>query len=259
VGKVGDDPFGQAFIEALVREGIENFVARDPAIGTSLGIPMIDPNGDNSIIGIPRANTKLSREDVDAALPAIRDSDVLMLQLEVPLDTSQYAAHRLSEGGATVILNPAPAHIRVDELLPNGSPWIDWLIPNEVEAETLTGRQISNVASAREAAQALLSFGVRRGVAITMGAQGAFALTQDGEWHAPAFPVRPVDPTGAGDAFSGAFAVALAEGQPIESALRFANAAGALCVTVAGAEPSLPRREAIERLMKEDAASANRL
>ncbi len=249
VGRVGEDSFGQMFFELLEREGIDRrWLKRDP-VGTSLGIPMIDSHGDNSIIGIPRANTQLSRADVDAALLAITKAKVLMLQLEVPLDTSQYAAYLASEGGTTIILNPAPAHITVDELLPGGYPWVDWLTPNEVEAGMLTGRPVTDVDSARQAAQALLAFGVRQGIIITLGARGSFALTREREAFAPAIPVQPVDPTGAGDAFNGAFAVALAEGQPLEQALRFANAAGALSVAVAGAEPSLPRRADVERMM----------
>jgi ribokinase len=237
------------FFDLLEREGIDHHgLKRDP-LGTSLGIPMIDSHGDNSIIGIPRANTRLSRADVDAALLAITKAKVLMLQLEVPLDTSQYAAYLAGESGATVILNPAPAHTPVDALFPKREPWVDWLTPNEVEAEMLTGRPVTDVDSARQAAQALLAFGVRQGVILTLGARGSFALTRESEAYAPALPVQPVDPTGAGDAFNGAFAVALAEGQPLEQALRFANAAGALCVAVAGAEPSLPRRADVERMM----------
>jgi ribokinase len=119
---------------------------------------------------------------------------------------------------------------------------VDWLTPNEVEAEQLTGQPVRDVESARQAARILLARGVRRGVIITLGARGAFALTHVQEVLAPGFQVTAVDSTGAGDAFIGAFAVALAEGQALQDSLRFANAAGAYAVTVAGAEPSLPHR-----------------
>jgi len=253
VGRVGMDAFGEMLFQLMEREAIDGrFVARDPELGTSLGIPMIDPNGDNSIIGIPRANTRLSVQDVRAAQPVVADSHVLLLQLEVPLAASIHAAQIAQGAGATVILNPAPAHLPLEALLPSEmsqAGWIDWLIPNEVEAEMLTGRPVRSVEDARQAARALLACGVRRGVVITLGAQGALAVTQDTEHYAPAFPVTPVDPTGAGDAFCCAFSVALAESRSLEDALRFANAAGALCVTVAGAEPSLPYRASIERLV----------
>jgi ribokinase len=249
VGRVGDDAFGETFLQLMGREAIDSrFVTRDRAVGTSLGIPMIDPNGDNSIIGIPRANTRLSLEDVQAASEVIAQARVLLLQLEVLVETSRRAAQIAREAGRLVILNPAPAHMPIDALLSDNL--IDWLIPNEIEAEMLAGVPVRSVDDARAAAQALLARGIRQGVIITLGAQGALAVTRDGVWHAPAFAVTPVDPTGAGDAFCGAFGVALAQGQPIARALRFANAAGALCATVAGAEPSLPRRGDVEQLAR---------
>jgi ribokinase len=251
IGRVGDDPFGQMFFDIAAREGMDmRGVKRDP-IGTSLAVPMIDPHGDNSIIGVPRANTRLPPGDVEAAALALAGVQALLLQLEVPLETCRRAVRRARLEGASVVWNPAPAHLPMDEFLPREEAGlIDWLTPNEIEAETLTGVPVRDVASARTAAHQLLERGLRQGVIVTLGAQGAFALTRDGqELHVPAFPVTPVDPTGAGDAFNGAFAVALAEGQPLEQALRFANAAGALSVTVAGAEPSLPHRADVERML----------
>lgn len=249
IGRVGDDPFGQMLLEALERDGLDyRFVKRDP-IGTSLALPIIDPNGDNSIVGIPRANARLSKEDVEQAASAIANSQALMLQFEVPLEASQAAAHIAHANGASVIFNPAPAHTSAGQHLPHHFEWADWLTPNEVEAEQLTGQSVTDVNSAREAARILLERGVRQGVIITLGARGALALTHTREVFSPAFAVTPVDTTGAGDAFNGAFAVALAEGRALEDALRFANAAGALSVTVAGAEPSLPRRTEVEKLL----------
>ncbi|MBP7691951.1 MAG: ribokinase [Anaerolineales bacterium] len=250
VGRVGADAFGQIFETVLAAEGLPTAsVTHDPDAGTSLGIPMIDAHGDNSILVIQRANLRLTPADVEAAAPALAASQALLLQLEVPLAASRHAAALASAHGATVLLNPAPAHLPLDELLPAGDAWVDWLIPNESEAAALTGQPVTDFASAHAAAACLLARGVRQGVIITLGAQGALALTHTGAWRQPAFPVTVVDPTGAGDAFCGAFGVALAEGQPLDRALRFASAAGALAVTVAGAEPSLPRRAAIETLL----------
>jgi ribokinase len=246
-GRVGGDAFGDTFFQLMEREGIDRrYVTRDDTMGTSLGIPMIDPNGDNCIIGIPRANTRLAPEDVEAAQDAIAHAQVLLLQLEVPVAASVRAAQMAREAGAAVVLNPAPAHLPIDRFLSEGL--IDWLIPNEVETGMISGEPVRDVDEARKAARAILGRGVKQGVIVTLGAHGSLAVTREGEWYAPPFPITPVDPTGAGDAFCGAFGVALAENQPIEQALRFANAAGALCAMVAGAEPSLPRREAVERL-----------
>jgi ribokinase len=122
-------------------------------------------------------------------------------------------------------------------------------VPNEVEAEMLSGVVVKTPEEAMKASQVILSRGVSHGVIVTMGSRGAVAVTATGNIHVPAFPVTPVDPTGAGDAFCGAFAAALSEGQTLPQALRFANAAGALSVTIAGAEPSLPKRNAIETLL----------
>lgn len=252
VGMVGDDPFGQMFFDLMSREGIDSSsVTRNQTLGTSLGIPMINPQGENCIIGIPRANTGVRVEDVEAAQDLIAASDALMLQLEIPVDASLRAAQIASESGIEVVFNPAPAHHPIDPFI-GSSPRecvIDWIIPNEVEAEMITGLKIRDPESAVQAARNLLDRGIRKGVIVTLGKEGAVAVTHDGEWRQPAFQVTPVDPTGAGDAFCGAFAVALAEGMEIEKALRFAAAAGAICVTIAGAEPSLPRRSAIEDLL----------
>jgi ribokinase len=256
VGKVGADQFGTTFMELMEAEGIDHtFVSKDAATTTSLGIPMIDPHGENSIIGIPRANTRVTIAEVEEAKGFISQHQILLLQLEIPLETVLYAARIAHKAGVTVILNPAPAAyplsslLRIDEL---GEPIIDWLIPNEVEAEMLSGRPVPNPEDAIRAGKFILSQGVDKGVIITMGYQGVVAVTPTHEHHIPAFPITPIDPTGAGDAFCGAFAAAISEGQPLEQALRFANAAGAISATIAGAEPSLPKREAIEEFMKQN-------
>jgi ribokinase len=255
IGKVGADQFGSAFLDIMQREGIDHsFVIQDSTTTTSLGIPMINPDGDNSIIGIPRANTLMTPAEVMAAKEFITQHHLLMLQLEIPLEASLEAAQIASHVGMTVIFNPAPANHSLLSMLPRddcGEPLIDWFIPNEVEAEMLSGLTVMNPDEAITSGKFILSKGVKKGVVITMGSKGAVAVTPDDQYYIPAFPVTPVDPTGAGDAFCGSFAAALSEGKPVEQALRFANAAGALAVTKAGAEPSLPRREKIDAFLHE--------
>jgi ribokinase len=254
IGKVGSDQFGTAFIEMLAHEGIEHsFVIQDPHTTTSLGIPMIDPSGDNSIIGIPRANTLFEVGEVRRAAEFITQHQVLLLQMEIPLEVSVEAARIAHAAGMLVILNPAPAIHSLEALLPkdsSGLPLVDWFIPNEVEAQTLSGIPVNSPDDAVQAGRILHSHGVGKGVIITLGSQGAVSVTDDQHSHVPSFPTVPIDPTGAGDAFCGAFAVAISEGKTVGEALRFANAAGALAVTVAGAEPSLPKRVEIEKLLK---------
>jgi len=250
IGKVGEDQFGTAFMEIMERENIDHtFVIRDGSTTTSLGIPMIDPHGDNSIIGIPRANTLVTAVEVNAAEGFITQHQSLLLQLEIPLVASLAAARIAYQAGMVVILNPAPAAYPLSELLPrheSGEPMIDWFIPNEVEAEMLSGMPVRNENDAVTCGKYILSQGVRRGVVITMGSKGVVAVTPEAQYHIPSYPVTPVDPTGAGDAFCGCFAATLSERKPIEEVLQFANAAGALAVTIAGAEPSLPKRSDIE-------------
>jgi ribokinase len=244
VGKAGDDLFADRFFAVMEREGIDGrFVVRDSENGTAIGLPMINAQGQNAIINIPRANMALTPTDVERAHQNIAGADVLLLQLEVPVEASQRAAEIARRAGATVVLNPAPARDLPDAFL----KLVDIIAPNEIETETLTGQAVADLAMAAGAARVLRERGPRA-VVLTLGEQGALSLDDDGEWHVPAHPVTVVDPTAAGDAFIGALAVKLAEGRPLREGIRFANAAGALACTVAGAEPSLPIRAQVEQV-----------
>jgi len=241
IGRVGTDPFGDSLLAALKREGIAaHHVARDAGAATGVALPLVEPDGTNSIVVVLGANLALSPQDIDQALETIATVDALLLQLEVPQATVLHAARIAHAAGVLVILNPAPAQTLLPELVALS----DWLVPNEVEAAMLTGEEGDPALAGRH----LLAQGAR-GVVITLGHEGALVMTPQGEQRFPAFPVTPVDTTAAGDAFCGALAVALAEGQPIAAAVRFANAAGALATTVAGAEPSLPKREAVQEFL----------
>jgi ribokinase len=255
LGKVGADQFGDAFLQIMDREAIDHaHVTQDSSTATSLGIPMIDPQGDNSIIGVPRANTLVTAAEVLAARDYICQHHILLLQLEIPLEASMQAARIAHQAGLIVVLNPAPAIHPLPALLLRdeaGKPLIDWFVPNEVEAEMLSGVPIHQPQDAVHAGELILSQGVNRGVIITMGAAGVIAVIPGMHYHIPAFQVKPVDPTGAGDAFCGSFATALSEDMSLDQALRFASAAGALAVTQAGAEPSIPTRVRIESFLSE--------
>jgi ribokinase len=255
IGKIGNDQFGVMFIQIMQNEGTDHtFVLQDSSTTTSLGIPMIDPSGDNSIIGIPRANTRLTVAEISAAKEYITQHQTLLLQLEIPLTASLKAVEIAHSAGMTVIFNPAPAAYPLLSLLPrddSGEPMIDWFMPNEVEAEMLSGMPVRDVDEAINCGKFLLSQGVRRGVVITIGSKGVVAVTLDNQYYQEPIPIIPVDPTGAGDAFCGTFAAALSEGKKVEQALRFANAAGALAVTKAGAEPSLPKRSEIDAFLND--------
>lgn len=245
IGRLGTDLFGDTFMSSLTQEKIDTrFIVRDAEVGTGVGTPVIDAEGDNSIIIVPRANMRLSVADVERAESAIAAADVLLLQLEVPIEASQRAAEIATSGGAKVILNPAPARELPDSFLAQ----MDILTPNEVETEFLSGVKVSDTAGAERAAKILLGKGVSA-VILTLGDRGALLLTSDVTKPIPAYKVNVVDTTAAGDAFCGALAMGLARGEKIEDAVAFANAAGALAVTVLGAAPSMPTTKQMDEFL----------
>ena len=246
VARVGRDMFGEQAVAGFVRDGIAvDYVFRDPAAPSGVALIFVAKDGENSIAVASGANANLSPADVMKARPAFADASVLLMQLETPLATVQAAAELAAQRGLRVILNPAPARPLPDKLL----RLVSILTPNETEAELLTGIAVKNDRSAAQAAGKLLGRGVQT-VILTLGARGAFIATRESSQLIPGFKVKPVDTTAAGDIFNGALAVALAEGKPLPSAVRFANAAAALSVTKLGAQPSAPTRKEIERLLK---------
>ena len=251
VGSVGADPFGEMLLTATENEHIDSrFVKKRNDTGTGVATIVIEPDGDNSIIVVPRANMTLTTSDIDAAADVIADADVLLLQLETPVAASEHAASIAKTHGTTVILNPAPAQPLPDSLL----AYVDILTPNQSETELLSGMQVSNDEEARNAAEVLRARMVdteTSAVVLTLGEQGALILTATISERIPALSVDAVDTTGAGDAFCGALATALASGETLRPAIGFANAAGAAAVTVIGATPSMPTLEKVDILMSQ--------
>jgi ribokinase len=204
----------------------------------------VSKRGENSIAVTGGANDTLSPADVRRARRAIANASILIVQLETPIETVRAAANLARQSNTRVILNPAPARQLPHSLLRQ----VSVLTPNESEAETLTGIRIRNQSAARRASTHLLNAGVGM-VIITLGKRGAWLATSTQQRLIGGFKVAPVDTTAAGDVFNGALAVALGEGRPVEVAVRFANAAAALSVTRPGAQPSVPRRAAIDRML----------
>ena len=245
VGRLGNDLFGDRFLEKFSEEGIKtDFVIQDTKNGTGVGMPLIDASGDNSIVIIPQANMALTVENIDKAETVIADSDVLVLQCEVPMEANKHAAEIANKNDTLVILNPAPACEIPDAIL----SLTDLLTPNESETEILTGMPTHSNEQAIEAAHNLLSKGIET-VILTLGSRGSFLLTEKMDKLIPAYSVNVIDTTAAGDAYCGALAASLAKGTHIEEAVKIANAAGALAVTKLGAEPSLPTKKAIDQLL----------
>ncbi|HLW02285.1 MAG TPA: ribokinase [Ktedonobacterales bacterium] len=249
IGRVGDDVFAQPAFDMLAADGIDStYVTRDPDAGTGTAMIIVDPSGQNSIIITPRANLRLVPKLIEVARPAFEGAAVVLAQLEVPIQTVLTAARMAREAGARFLLNPAPAPTEPlpDELLRLTSI----MLPNEVEAAQITGIPTDDQAGAERAARALLERGPEE-VILTLGARGALWVNRSHSELMPAIPVQQVDSTAAGDAFCGALAAALAVGEPMAAAVRWASAAGALAVTKMGASPSLPTRAEVERLLAE--------
>jgi ribokinase len=205
---------------------------------------VVDDSGENSIVVSSGANMRLFPADVEAAGPVISAADLLILQLEVPLDTVMRSAELARAHGVKVVLNPAPARPLPAELL----SMIDILVPNESEAAILTGLSTGTQAEAAEAVEALLGSGVGT-VILTLGERGALPAREGELRVVPAFAVEPVDTTAAGDAFVAGLSVALAEGRELYEAVRWGNAAGGLAATKLGAQTSLPTRQSLKRLL----------
>ena len=245
VGRVGDDAFGGALLDNLGASAVDRaFVTRDPEAATGIALITVDDGGQNSIVVASGANMCLLPADVDAAKAAIAASDALLLQLESPPETVTRAAEVARAHGVRVVLNPAPARPIPAALL----SLVDVLIPNESETAYLAGMEVRDQAQAEAAAHSLRDSGVGT-VVLTLGERGAMLAWVGGTELFPAFDVTPVDTTAAGDAFVAGFAVALAEGRSLAEAVRWGNAAGALATTKMGAQPSLPTRRAVERLL----------
>ncbi len=246
IGRVGDDDFGRAQLRNLGELSIDTtYVIMDAEAATGIALITLDTSGQNSIVLAPGANMRLTKEDINAARGAIVWSDVLVLQLENPLEVVVHAIDIAYAEGVKVILNPAPARSIPKETLAK----LDYLIPNESETALLTGIEVADLDSAKEAAERLREEGVGT-VILTLGDRGAFLSSAKESVHIPGYEVEVVDTTAAGDAFVGGLAVALAQGQNLAEAVRYANAAGALAVTRLGAQPSLPTRQEVEEFMK---------
>ena len=247
IGRLGTDLFGDTLMASHVEEGIHtDYVLRDTEVGTGVASILIDADGDNSIVLVPRANMCLSVEDIERASESIAAADVLLLQLEVPIAASQRAAEIAQSNDTTVVLNPAPAQ----ELSDNFLAQVDILVPNEVEAGSLSGVRVSTATDAERAAKVLLDKGLSA-VILTLGERGALLLTPDLTQRVPAYAVDVVDTTAAGDAFCGALATGLARGENLVGAVGFANTVGALAVTVLGAAPSMPTAGQVKRFLRE--------
>lgn len=248
VAKVGGDSFGKAALEFFAENGIDSgHVIVDNSVATGVALVMVDEKTcQNQIVVVPGASEHITDADVESCRDLLESCSILLLQHEINMDAQAKAIDIAHRAGAKVVLNPAPALPLSDEMLAK----IDTVTPNESEALVLTGVEVVDLPSARQAAEVFLKKGVKN-VVITMGSMGAYATDGVREELVDRLPVQPVDTTGAGDAFNGAFVTALSEGCDLFEALRFANVGGALSVTKEGSSCAMPSREAIDRFYSE--------
>jgi len=249
VGRVGKDAFGPEVLDIVKKEGVDiSQVITDPKNGTGLAVISVDENAENSIIIISGANIALDSSDVARAKTLMADANVLMLQLEASLEPTFDAAKAASQKGLKVILDPAPAYPIPKDVF----SFIDFITPNEVETEALVGFKPVSQEDAARAAILLKDKGVKTAI-IKMGAQGAYYDSQEGSGFVHAFKVNSIDTVAAGDAFNAGLAVAVSEGKSISEAVRWGAAAGAIATTRKGALPSMPHRDEMIKLFKEQA------
>lgn len=245
VGRVGADEDGRILVDNLRMNGVHtDYVRIDPISYTGIALIMVDAYGRNMIAVASGTDARVSKEDIDSAIDRIRESDMLLTQLEIPIETTIYALEKAYEAGVTTILNPAPCR----ELPRDVYRKISILTPNRVELSMLVNMPIASLSDVEKAARSILDLGVEV-VIVTLGEEGALIVDRYSSTHVRAIKVEAVDTTGAGDAFNAALAVALAEGKPLRDAVFMANAAAALKITRMGAQEGLPRRSELEEFL----------
>ena len=238
VARVGSDLFGPATIENFRKLGIDTtHVKQVEGLSSGVAPIFVEANGQNRILVVKGANDSLKPADVDAAAETLKAADCIVLQFEIPVPTVYYTIQFARKHGIRCILNPAPAQTVDLAALKD----LDYFVPNESEAETITGKAVRTNEDAKKCGMELLAHGIRR-VIITLGANGALLVSREGVDHVPAFAVNSVDSSGAGDAFIGSFAVFLAEGTPEKEAVRRANLYAALSTTGVGTQKSFSDR-----------------
>ncbi len=244
IGAVGDDSFGKVLKKNLETVNVDVSAVEEVHGGaTGQAFIAVDERGENSIVIIAGANGKVDTAMIRRHKETIRKSDIVIMQMEIPLDVVEYVKDLALEMGKTIIIDPAPAVKGLPERFWKG---VDYIKPNETELEILTGRGVRTRRDAEEAAGDLLTKGVKH-VIVTMGGEGCLLVTEHRNVFFPANKVKAVDTTAAGDGFTAGFALALSKGKGCEEAIRFGQSVSSIVVTRKGAQPSIPTMEEVER------------
>jgi len=246
VAKIGIDDNGNRSLENFKKDGINtDFVFQTDEAPSGVALIFVDKNGENMLVPVPGSNGKLCPNDIDKARIAIEKADIVVLQLEIPLETVEYAIKIAYKANVPIVLNPAPAR----KLEPDLIKMVSYITPNETEAEILTDIKVVDDHTVEKSGKKLLEFGANTAI-ITLGKRGAMVVTNNSSELVPAFAVKAVDATAAGDAFTGGFAYAIATGKDVISSARFGNAVAGLTVTKMGAQPSMPTKDELEDFLR---------
>lgn len=239
MAKLGNDVLGRQSVGYFKKEGIDTrYIALDEDSASGVALISVDDHAENSIVVASGANMLLNEQDVDKMLEEMCEGDILLMQLEIPLQTVEYAARKAFGKGVKVVLNPAPARSLPKELFRH----LYMVTPNRIEAEMLTGIKIANDADVEKVAEEICAMGVKN-VIITLGSKGCLIREEGVSYRIDAFKVEPVDTTAAGDTFNGALCVGLSEGMDFKQAAVMASKASSIAVTRMGAQSSIPYRE----------------
>ena len=236
---LGNDVLGRQSVGYFKKEGIDTrYIALDEDSASGVALISVDDHAENSIVVASGANMLLNEQDVDKMLEEMCEGDILLMQLEIPLQTVEYAARKAFGKGVKVVLNPAPARSLPKELFRH----LYMVTPNRIEAEMLTGIKIANDADVEKVAEEICAMGVKN-VIITLGSKGCLIREEGVSYRIDAFKVEPIDTTAAGDTFNGALCVGLSEGMDLKQAAVMASKASSIAVTRMGAQSSIPYRE----------------
>lgn len=245
MAKLGNDVLGRQSVGYFKKEGIDTrYIALDEDSASGVALISVDDHAENSIVVASGANMLLNEQDVDKMLEEMCEGDILLMQLEIPLQTVEYAARKAFGKGVKVVLNPAPARSLPKELFRH----LYMVTPNRIEAEMLTGIKIANDADVEKVAEEICAMGVKN-VIITLGSKGCLIREEGVSYRIDAFKVEPVDTTAAGDTFNGALCVGLSEGMDLKQAAVMASKASSIAVTRMGAQSSIPYREELLSLI----------
>lgn len=248
IGVVGKDQYGEILLNNLTSVNVNiDHIQKSEGKQTGIALINVDKNGENSIVVVPGANSELSKQSIDENVSLIEQSDIIVMQLEVPIDTITYVAKLAKQKGKMIVLDPAPAKRDLpDELF----ACVDIIKPNETELEVLSGMKINSEEQIKNAANILLEKGVKVVIA-TLGEKGSMLVTKEGVKAFDALDVEAIDTTAAGDSFTAGFVVSLANGKTIEEAIKFGHIVSSVVVTKKGAQSSIPSMEEIQDFMRQ--------